>query len=219
MAEKHPTELELLSFVEEELGGDARRDVGEHLVACRPCADQIRRLGAAREALRSAPLLELPEDRRSEIFASLPERRDPWRRFRPAKRALVIAAPVAAAAALAAVFVVGGTQLGGGGDGDQQDAAEATADDAGGADATPPVEMEAAPTATAELAAPAEAPEGTTFVLFAQGPAAEIVRVLAAKGIQAQVDAGGGVVAEARAGEVRAALAGRATGDVPVYVR
>jgi len=27
------------------------------------------------------------------------------------------------------------------------------------------------------------------------------------------------VIAEARAGEVRAVLAGRATGDVPVYVR
>jgi anti-sigma factor RsiW len=218
MAEKHPTELELLSFVEEELGDDVRRDVGEHLVACRPCADQIRRLEAAREALRSASPLELPDERRGEIFASLPERRDPWRRFRPARRVLVIAAPVAAAAALAAVFVVGGTQLGSSGD-DDSEAADVAAEESGGAETTSPMEMDATTTTTAEQAAPADAPEGATFVLFAQGPAAEIVRVLAGEGITAEVDPGGGVVAEARAGEVRAALAGRATGDVPVYVR
>jgi hypothetical protein len=214
MAEKHPTELELLSFVEEELGGDVRRDVGEHLVACRPCADQIRRLEAAREALRSASPLELPDERRGEIFASLPERRDPWRRFRPAKRALVVAAPIAAAAVLVAVFFIGGSQLGSTGDDDE--AAEATMDaaaDEGGAE-------EGADTTLQTEASPAQAaPPGTTFVLLAQGPAAEIVRVLAGEGITAEVDPGGGVVAEARAGEVRAALAGRATGDVPVYVR
>jgi hypothetical protein len=216
MAEKHPTELELLSFVEEELGDDARRDVGEHLVACRPCADQIRRLEAAREALRSAPPLELPDERRGEILASLPERRDPWRRFRPAKRALVVAAPIAAAAVLVAVFFIGGSQLGSTGDDDAGEAAEATMDaaaDEGGAE-------EGADTTLQTEAAPAQAaPPGTTFVLFAQGPAAEIVRLLEGKGIEAEVDPGGGVVAEARAGEVRAALAGRATGDVPVYVR
>ena len=33
MAEKHPDELELLSYVEEGLPADARRDVVEHLVA------------------------------------------------------------------------------------------------------------------------------------------------------------------------------------------
>ncbi|HXV33791.1 MAG TPA: hypothetical protein VD769_07255 [Gaiellaceae bacterium] len=221
MAEKHPSELELLSFVEEELGDDDRREVSEHLVACRPCADEIRRLEAAREALRGAPLLELPEERRGGILASLPERPDPWRRFRPVKRVLVIAAPVAAAAALVGVFVIGGTQLGSGDD-DDSEAADVAAEESGGADATEPLEMdeEAAPTATSEAASPLQdAPAGTTFVLFAQGPAAEIVRVLAAEGIAAEVDPGGGVVAEARAGEVRAALAGRASGDVPVYVR
>jgi hypothetical protein len=214
MAEKHPTELELLSFVEEDLGDADRRDVSEHLVACRPCADNVRRLEAARAALGAAPLLELTEERRGEILASLPERPDPWRRFRPVKRALVVAAPVAAAAALAVVFVVGGTQLGGGGDDDE--AAEATMDaaaDEGGAE-------EGADTSLQKEAAPAQAaPPGTTFVLRAQGPAAEIVRLLEGEGIEAEVDPGGGVVAEGRAGEVRAALASRATGDVPVYVR
>jgi hypothetical protein len=216
MAEKHPSELELLSFVEEELGDADRRDVSEHLVACRPCADNVLRLEAARAALRASPLLELAEERRGEILASLPGRPDPWRRFRPVKRALVVAAPVAAAAALAVVFVVGGTQLGGGGDDDADEAAEATMDaaaDEGGAE-------EGADTTLQTEAAPAQAaPPGTTFVLRAQGPAAEIVRLLEGEGIEAEVDPGGGVVAEGRAGEVRAALAGRATGDVPVYVR
>ena len=216
MAEKHPSELELLSFVEEEADDDVRRDVSEHLVACRTCADQVRRLELARTALRAAPLLELPAERREEIFASLPDRPDPWRRFRPVKRALVIAAPVAAAATLVAVFFVGGSQLGSGGDDDSGAGADVAAEESGGEAATRPLELEAAPaTEDAQQAAP----EGTTFVVFAQGPPAEIVRLLAAEGIEAEVDPGGGVVAEARAGEVRAALAGRAEGNVPVYVR
>lgn len=216
MAEKHPTELELLSFVEEDLGDADRRDVSEHLVACRPCADNVRRLETARAALRAAPLLELAEERRDEMLASLPERPDSWRRFRPVKRAVIVAAPIAAAAALVAVFFIGGSQLGSGGDDDAGEAAEATMDAAaeeGGAE-------EGADTTLQTEAAPAlDAPPGATFVLRTQGPAAEIVRLLEGEGIEAEVDPGGGVVAEGRAGEVRAALAGRATGDVPVYVR
>ena len=215
MAEKHPNEIELLSFVEEDLGADARRDVAEHLVACRTCADQIRRLETGREALRSAPSLELPDERRDQILASLPEQPDPWRRFRPVKRALVIAAPVAATAAVAALFVVGVTRARRRRGRRRRRcaspaAAEESARDDGGLDQT---------TAPAEAAPLATPPEGTTFVQFAQGPPAEIVRLLAGEGIEAEVEPGGGVIAEARAGEVRAALAGRATGDVPVYVR
>ncbi len=205
MAEKHPDELELLSFVEEELDGETRREVGEHLVACRSCTDQIRRLEAGRDALKAAPLLELPERRREEIMASLPERRDPWRLFRPAKRILVIAAPVAAAAALVGVFVLGGTQLGGGADDDSGEAAEAGGtmlDEA--ADAT----QEAAPLFDA-----------AALVRMVQGPPAEIVRLLENEGIPAEVDPQGNVAAEGRIGEVRAALAGRPAGDVAVYVR
>jgi anti-sigma factor RsiW len=209
MAEKHPSELELLSFVEEELDDGARRDLAEHLVVCRSCADQIRRLEAGRSALRAAPLLELPDDRRAEILAALPERPDPWRLFRPVKRALVVAAPVAGAAALIAVFVLAGTQLGGGGGDDDAasgDAAEATMlEDAGGG---------------AEEAAPERViPEGATLVRTAQGPAAEIVRLLELQGITARVDAAGAVEADALAAAVEDALADRPEGDVPVYVR
>ena len=215
MAEKHPNELELLSFVEEELDADARGDVAEHLVACRACTDQVRRLEAASAALREAPLLELPDERRDEILRALPERSDPWRLFRPVKRALVTAAPVAAAAALVAVFVVGAIQLGGGGDDDDSGEAVEVAEDAGGgADATRSAELEeAAPAVTSA------APVGTTFVLSTLGPPADIVRLLGDAGIEAEVEPGGGVIADARAGEVREALTGRATGGVPVYVR
>ena len=207
MAEKHPDELELLSFVEEELDGEARREIGEHLVACRSCADPVRRLEVGRDALRAAPLLELPGDRREEIMASLPERRDPWRLFRPVQRAIVIAAPVAAAAALVGVFVLGGTQLGGGG-GDDEDSAEA-----GQAGETMLEEAtDAAPEASPEANAAA-------LVRMVQGPAAEVVRRLEEEGIPAEVDPQGNVAAEGRIGEVRAALAGRPDGNVAVYVR
>jgi hypothetical protein len=213
MAEKHPHELELLSFVEEELDDRARVEVAEHLVACRSCAGQVRRLEAGRSALREAALLELPAARREEIIASLPERRDPWRLFRPVKRALIIAAPVAGAAALVGVFVVAGTQLRGGGDDDDGAAAEATADAGADTAATDRAEDEGG-----QEAAPAPALDAR-LVREVQGPAAEIVRILEAEGITAEVDASGDVVAEARAAEVRAVLAGRPSGDVAVYVR
>lgn len=206
MAEKHPDELELLSFVEGELEGGPRQEVTEHLVACRSCADQVRRLEAGKGALQSVPLLELPADRREEIMASLPERRDPWRLLRPAKRALVIAAPVAAAAALAGVFVLGGTQLGGGGDED------GSAADAGGAETT----MEERAAGSALEAAPGL---DAAAVRVVQGPALEVVRVLEREGIPAEVDPQGRVFAEGRVGEVRAALSGRPDGNVAVYVR
>ena len=208
MAEKHPSELELLSFVEEELDEGARRDLAEHLVACRSCSDHVRRLEAGRATLRAAPMLELSDARRGEILAALPERPDRWRLFRPVKRAVVIAAPVAAAAALVGVFVLAGTQLRSGGDDDAAsgDAAEATVleDEAGGA----------------EEAAPERAiPEGATLVRAVQGPAAEVVRVLELQGISARVDAAGAVEADALAAAVEGALADRPEGDVPVYVR
>ena len=215
MTEKHPDEITLLSFVEQELGEDARRDVGEHLVACRTCADQVRRLEAGRDVLKAAPLLELPERRRKEIIAALPERRDPWRMFRPARRILVIAAPVAAAAALAGVFVLAGSPFPEGG-GDDESAAERA--DAGGQGAA----AEDMSTGAAQAQTPQtldKAPPNATFVRFAQGPPAAVVRALGEDGIEAEVDPDGNVVADARPVDVEAALADRPEGDVPVYVR
>jgi hypothetical protein len=209
MPEKHPDELELLSFVEEELDDAARREVAQHLAECAGCSAQIRRLEVGRDALRTAPLLELPEARRTEIVSGLPDHPDRWRLFRPVKRALVIAAPVAAAAALVGVFILGGTQLGGGGD-----------DEAGGdAAALESTDMERATGGGQEAQPQPQADTAAQLVRRVQGPPAEIVRILESEGIAAEVEPGQGVLADARAGEVRAALSDRPDGTVAVYVR
>jgi anti-sigma factor RsiW len=213
MAEKHPDELELLSYVEEELLADARRDVVEHLVACRACAESVRRLEAGRDALRSSQPLELPEDVRREALAGLPERRDPWRPFRPVRRAILVAAPVAAAAAFVGVFVFAAVQLGGGeDDADMAGEAAQVAEDAGGGDDA----AESGRVEEADTSAQALQAEGPPVVSVA-GPPAEIVRILRREGITAEV-VDGAVVADSRAGEVRAALAGRPAGPVEVYL-
>ena len=212
MAEKHPDELELLAYVEEELTAEASRDVGEHLVACRACAESVRRLEAGRGALRASPLLELPANVREETIARLPERRDPWRPFRPVRRAILVAAPIAAAAAFVGVFVFAAVQLGGGSDEEAGDAGEAAqVEDAagGGADTG---RAEDSDTRAQSLAQPGE------LVRSVAGPPAEVVRVLRREGIPAEV-VEGVVVADSRAGEVEAALAGRAAGPVDVFVR
>jgi anti-sigma factor RsiW len=209
MAEKHPDELELLSYVEEELPADARRDVVEHLVACRACAESVRRLEAGRDALRASPLLELSEERRREAIAALPERRDPWRPFRPVRRAILVAAPVAAAAAFVGVFVLAATQLDGGGEDDAGDAGEAAqVQDAGGG--------QEEGSAGADTSAPLL--ERANLVRSVEGPPAEVVRLLRREGIAAEV-VDGTVVADSRPGEVEAALEGRPDGSVQVYIR
>jgi len=210
MAEKHPDELELLSYVEEELPADARRDVVEHLVACRACAESVRRLEAGRDALRAAPPLELPEERRREALGGLPERRDPWRPFRPVRRAILVAAPVAAAAAFVGVFVFAAVQLGGGSEDDADSGEAAQVEDAagGGADAESAQDAQTSVQPLREQGPP---------VVSVAGPPAEVVRVLRREGIAAEV-VEGAVVADARAGEVITALMGRPAGPVEVYL-
>ena len=210
MAEKHPDELELLSYVEEELTADARRDVVEHLVACRACAESVRRLEAGRDALRASPLLELPEGRREELVAALPERRDPWRPFRPVRSALLLAATGSAAAVFVGRFVFAAVQLGGGGEGDSEGGEAAQVEDAAGGGAEERTEG-------ADTAAPTLLEQGD-LVRSVAGPPAEVVRVLRREGIAAEV-VEGAVVADARADEVEAALEWRRAGPVDVYVR
>ena len=209
MVEKHPDELELLAYVEEELSADAHRDVVEHLVACRACAESVRRLEAGRDALRTAPLLDLPEAVRREALAGLPERRDPWRPFRPVRRAILVAAPVAAAAAFVGVFVFAALQLGGGDDADSEAGEAAQVEEAGGG-----AEMDRG--AGADTSVQPLQEQGPPVASVA-GPPVEVVRVLRREGIPAEV-VEGAVVADSRAGEVRAALAGRAAGPVEVYL-
>jgi hypothetical protein len=209
MAEQHPSEVTLLSYVEDELTSHARQDVAEHLVACRECADQVRRLEAGRTALRSAPPLELSDERRARIFAELPDR-EPRRSLSDyVRRGLLIAAPVAVAAGLAAVVFTTDPQLGGGDD----DAGEAA--DAGG-DAAQAEEGGVEMLSTG--AADATLPQGA-LVRNVAGPASAVVNALAAEGIEAEVNEDGSVTAQGTAADVRTALEGRPSGIVAVYVR
>lgn len=214
MAERHPEELDLLAYVEEELASDARQEVVEHLVACRSCSDHVRRLETGREALRAAPALELSDERHEQILAALPVRQAPRRSWAPLRRVLVIAAPVAAAAALVGGFVAVGT-LGGGGGNDEQGAgvaAEEGAADMGGQERS---SAEGGATTTLD-GAPALADKN--LVRQVQGPPGEIVVLLGNAGITAAIEKGA-VVADADADAVRDALASRPGGNVPVYVK
>ena len=210
MAEKHPDEIELLSYVEEELAHDARQEVAEHLVACRSCAEHVRRLEAGRTVLRAAPPLELSDERRARMLAALPERRESWSFTRPLKRVLVIAAPVAAAAALIGVVVVNGPY--GGDNGDNGAAADAGGDVA---EESAGQEMEQS-TGAADQTAPLST---GTLVRKVAGPASTVVSLLDAEGIDAEANPDGSVTAQGNAADVRAALEGRPGGIVAVYVK
>ena len=82
MAEKSD-ELERFT-VEEELDGDARQAVAEHLVACRRA--RIRSGGSQGDAPGRAHARARAIAARTS--SPVPDRPDPWRLFRPAKRAL-----------------------------------------------------------------------------------------------------------------------------------
>ena len=206
MAEKQPDEFALLSYVEEELPTDARQDVAEHLVACRSCAEHVRRLGPAAPPA-GLPPLELSDERRARMLAALPDRRERRSLSEYVRRGLVIAAPVAAAAALAAVIMTTDPNFGGGDDeeaggdfGDASGAAEMMQSTEGAADQTAPLSV-------------------GTLVRNVAGPASAVVDVLAAADISAEANADGSVTAQGTAAEVRAALEGRPGGIVPVYVK
>jgi hypothetical protein len=210
MAEQHPSELTLLSYVEDDLPSGDRQDVAEHLVACRECAAHIRRLEAGRAALRSAPPLELSEERRAQMLAALPDRRPRRSLSDYVRRGVLIAAPVAVAAGLAAVVFTTDPQFGGGGD---DEAGEVGADAAeGGGEAQ--IEQS---TGAADQTAPLST--HGTLVRNVAGPATAVVDALAAEGIDAEINEDGSVTAQGTAAGVRAALEGRPSGIVAVYVR
>jgi hypothetical protein len=216
MAERHPEELDLLAYVEEELSSDARQEVVEHLVACRTCSDHVRRLEAGREALRSAPQLEVSDEAHEKILAALPVRRAPSRSWTPLRRVLAVAAPIAATAALVGGMVAVGTLGGGGGDNDEAGEAAGVAAETGAADMGGAEERSSAE--GGETVAPAMSLLDATLVRTVQGPPGEIVVRLGNAGITAAIEEGA-VVADASAADVRAALAGRPGGTVPVYVK
>src|SRR5919204_5901352 len=103
MTERHPGELELLAYVEDGVADPVV--VRDHLAACSKCTEQVRRLEAARAALREAPLLELSPARRDAILRRLPEREPGGQRFPVPLRALAAAAALALIAGALALLV------------------------------------------------------------------------------------------------------------------
>jgi anti-sigma factor RsiW len=203
----HPDELDLLAYVEEELPDPRKAAVAEHVATCQACADSVRQLETARHVLRSAPLLELPAERRVAVRSGLPAR--PSRR-RIAWRPRLVA-PALATAAIAAVIAA--AVISGDWDGGQEEAAmpaeTAVAEEAEGG----------------EQAAPAPAPAaGDTRALSAdvvrsvEGPPAEVARILGREGFDARVVDSAVEVRNADRDAVRRALVGRPAGPVPVIV-
>jgi hypothetical protein len=203
----HPDELDLLAYVEEDLPGERRVSVAEHVAGCPACADSVRQLETARHALRSAPVLELPEARRAAVLAGLRER--PTRR-RPAWRPRIVA-PALATAAVAAV--VAGVVLtvdwnGGAREESARVTAPAAAEEAEeGGDAGAPASTDGE---TRSLAAGA--------VRSVEGPPPEVARFLRRQGFDARVVDSAVEVRRADPDAVVRALADRPDGPVLVLV-
>lgn len=215
MAESHADEVTLLAYVDGELRDGERQALERHLETCPRCAAASRRLESGRDALRGSPLLELSEERRRTIVASLPARKEA-RSFLAPLRRLGPALPAAAALLLVAGFVALATQLPGGGDDESAGEAgmaleEAAEDRTGGEE--PAAEPEAA-----EDEGETEALASGEPVARVEGPAGEVVRLLRRSGHVAFVR-DGSVVAFGDEREIRNELAERSRGPVRVFAR
>jgi anti-sigma factor RsiW len=204
----HPEDLELLEFVEEELTEPRKAAVAEHVAACSRCAEAVRQLETARYALRSAPLLELPDETREAALAALPERsvRRGWS-WRPHLVVPAIAATAAVAAVVAGVVLTGDFDRDKG-----SQAAEVATLQAGQDDGAAAGQEESATTDMSRALSDIDAAASV------EGPPREVARLLRRQGFDAQVVDSTVLVQDAEAEEVRRALVGRPAGPVPVIV-
>jgi nucleotide-binding universal stress UspA family protein len=196
MAENHPNELDLLAYAEGDLERVRRDAVSAHLETCPACAETVGRLELGREALRSAPMLELPARARAEILAGLLAP-SPKRRV-PVGRLAVLLAVVALLAGLTTAVVVSRP-----GETSEEGAAPAA---------------EQAPAATATRETAGGEADRTPTVRKVKGPPAEVARLLRRQGYDATVAGSRVEVRNASEAEVRRALAGRPGGLVPVVI-
>ena len=111
----HPDEVQLFDYVE---GEPTAPEIAAHVHECPVCAGRVAELEAGRDALRSAPLLNLPPRRSLALLEQIDrmadERRERVRKMRDRpswagpfsspKRLLAILTPVAAIIAVVTVF-------------------------------------------------------------------------------------------------------------------
>jgi anti-sigma factor RsiW len=226
MDSRHPEDVDLLAYVDDELPNDRRRALAGHLDDCDTCAETVAKLEAGRDALRAAPLMQLPPTMRERMTMTLdrfgPDRRQPLRRTYVSRMRLVtILAPVAIVLAL----IVTIADLTGNAESDREAGGDAAmqaepegAEEGGGAEA---------PEATgggAESAEDEAAPSNRTTALGlvvrdVAGPRRDVVAQLRRQGLDVRVVGPRSVVVVgATAEEVERALRGRAPGRVRVAV-
>jgi anti-sigma factor RsiW len=200
----HPSDIELLEYLEGELDEETANAVRVHLASCETCAQDVADAERAGVVLRASPPLWLPDGRLGEMIAQLPPKvggQGELRSFvRSRTRLFAVVAPAAAAvAAVAIAFAVSS-----GDDSPEQQAAEpaATAAAAGGAE-------ESLDAAAAAQGAP---------VATVTGPPRAIVRILRAAGFKARRESGAVIVTGARPAQVISVLADRPQGPVAVFV-
>lgn len=212
MAEPHPDDLQLLAFVEDDLATGERDDVASHVRSCPACAATVDELTRAREALRTAPVLELPRDARKRISADLDARPPARRSYVSTMRLITILAPVAVVVAVVTAVLSldgpGGRDDAGGGQGAavaEESAGERDTAEGGGA----------APEFEAETGGQQLSGSPLTSV---QGPPRAVAAALRAEGFDARVVGRTVVVRGAAPEAVRRALAGRGRGPVTVVL-
>ena len=185
----HPEDVELFDYVEGDLAQDRRAALEVHLASCAQCTEHVARMQAGRDALRGAPFLELPAQRRESILRDLPAPSGVARSKLPVWPKRMLA--VLAAAALIAAAVVAIVTTGGGGS--EEGAPVSVTTGAAGAEAS----------TSRDQVAPA--PQALT----ATGPAAAVAAELRQKGFDAHVVGNHVEVRNATRAEVRRALAHR----------
>jgi hypothetical protein len=246
MAGPHPSDIELLEYVEGELSDEAAASVREHLASCETCAQEAAAVGSSRAVLRASPLLELPEERLHALIEDLPPQEvsaSERRRFVLSRTRLLAVLTPAAVAVVAVVAVVLVTRDGSDANQAQPEAIAAqTTAQAEAATPTAPATIEEEPVEAAPAETTVEAPAETTAeapgetlppnagganetldqarqpAFQVDGPAREVVGILREAGLEAKAVEGSVEVRGATHAELEQALEGRQSGDVDVFL-
>lgn len=198
----HPDDIDLFDYVEGDLPAGRRAQLEVHLASCAQCAEQVARVTAGREALRSSQFLQLPPRRREGVFLHLPEQRRERGRS-PAlspKRLLAVLTPIAVVAAVVVALVSSGG-LGTGTEAQQAGKTLGQVEDQGSA-----------------ASGGAEAATAPFRAALKAGPPSDVAAELRSKGFDARVVGNHVEVRNATRKQVAHALAGRAAGSVEIVI-